>query len=436
LNATSTSLAGTTTVHSASGARIFPAAIIRNLASADVQPRHDVTKLNTTHVEQGWSSAGHFSRFSQARDERVSNGTRDLAVRGVGQVVPVVEEAEVDAVRRRRLIRFVTWARAKTAEVGTIMQADVKLYFDSFIYHLIQRRDEAAQVRSWRRSHGHEIGISINANIGEALRNPDHADRDARLHTILRVGSPIHPPYDYRHYREIANEVWRLRPEWFREAPDRRRIDEYLRQRKREWLKLKDPSRLPDLTKELLRINALVGREMGRQKRHRRRPDFGVDWRPRHTSAEVQRCMDERTQADEHWRYVGAEETRPALDEERRANRHLSWLVDFRWPQPVDEWQRLWMCDVDATRVPLCRVVGLTEFFQRRRQVTPGNSVDRLHAPHLWGFDWLLTTDRPFFQVLQDVRAEMPDVALARVALIDSDAPSALAAIEAALATM
>jgi hypothetical protein len=73
------------------------------------------------------------------------------------------------------------------------------------------------------------------------------------------------------------------------------------------------------------------------------------------------------------------------------------------------------------------------EFFQRRRKVTPGNSVDRLHAPHLYGFDWLLTTDRRFFQVLEDVRAEMPDVALARAALIDSEARSALAAIKAAL---
>ena len=318
-------------------------------------------------------------------------------------------------------------------EIGTIMQAKVKLYFDSFIYDLVQRRNQCAQVRKWRKSHGHEIGISINANVGEALRISDHAARDTRLHTILSLGSHIHPPYDYRHYREIADEVWRLRPEWFRQALDRRRTDEYLRQRKREWKKLQDPSHLPDLTKELLRINALVGREMGRQKQHRQRPGLGVDWRPRHTNAEVQRCMDQRTQADEHWRYVTAEETRPALDQERRANRHLSWLVDFRWPQPADDWHRLWMCDADASRVPLCRVVGLTEFFQRRRKVTPGNSVDRLHAPHLYGFDWFLTTDRRFSQVLEDVRAEMPDVALARVGLIDSEAPSALAAIEAAL---
>jgi hypothetical protein len=307
------------------------------------------------------------------------------------------------------------------------------LYFDSFIYDLIQRRDEASKVRRWRNAHGHVIGISFNANIGEALRNPDHIDRDARVQTILRVGSPVHPPYDYRHYREIADEVWRLRPEWFRQALDRRRTDEYLRQQKRQWLRLKDPSGLPDLTKELLRINTLVGRELDRQKQHRQRPGFGVDWRPRHTSAEIQRCMDQLTQADEHWRYVAAEETRPALDNEIRANRHLSWLADFRWPRPVEEWHRLWMCDVVAAHVPLCRVVGLTEFFQRRRRVTPGNSVDRLHAPHLWGFDWFLTTDRRFSQVLEDVRAEMPDVALARVALIDSEAPSALAAIEGAI---
>lgn len=79
------------------------------------------------------------------------------------------------------------------AEVGTIMQADVKLYFDSFIYDLIQRRNESAQVRKWRKSHGYEIGISINANVGEALRIRDHAARDTRLQTILRVGSPISP---------------------------------------------------------------------------------------------------------------------------------------------------------------------------------------------------------------------------------------------------
>ena len=84
--------------------------------------------------------------------------------------------------------------------------------------------------------------------------------------------------------------------------------------------------------------------------------------------------------------------------------------------------------------MPHCRIVGVTEFYQRRRKVTPGNSIDRLgHAPHLYGFDFLLTTDRSFFEVLQDVRAEISDVTLARVALIDSEAESALAAIQSAV---
>ena len=83
----------------------------------------------------------------------------------------------------------------------------------------------------------------------------------------------------------------------------------------------------------------------------------------------------------------------------------------------------------------MCRIVGLTEFYQRQRQVTHGNSIDRLgHAPHMLGFDWFLTTDRRFFQSLQDIQAEMAGVSLARLALLDSEAPSALAAIENAIA--
>lgn len=310
----------------------------------------------------------------------------------------------------------------------------MKLYFDSFIYHLIQKRNEAGQIRKWRKASGHEIGVSVNANIVEALRIPDRAERDARLHTIMRVGSLIHPPYDYWHYREIADELWRLRPDWFRQPPDKRRVVEYLRRRKGEWLKLKDPSLLPDLAEEHLRIHALVGRDIGRQKEHRQRPNKGVDWLPEHTNEEIQRCIDQRTQPDVHWRYASAEESRAAIDGELRANRHLSWLVDLKWPQPLVEWHRLWMCDVDAARMPLCRIVGLTEFYQRQRKVTPGNSIDRLgHAPHLYEFDWLLTTDRRFFEVLRDVRAEMSDLTLASVALVDSEAASAPAAIQNAL---
>src|SRR5438477_10832107 len=100
----------------------------------------------------------------------------------------------------------------------------MQLYFDSFVFDLIKRCDEAAEVRWWRKANGHKIGVSVDATIAEVLRIDDRAERDARLRTILQVGTQIHPPYDYRHYREIADELWRLRPAWFRHPPDRRRI--------------------------------------------------------------------------------------------------------------------------------------------------------------------------------------------------------------------
>ena len=311
---------------------------------------------------------------------------------------------------------------------------DVKLYFDSYFYDLIGKRNEAAPIRKWLRANGHQVMASTEANVVEAMRITDLTERDQRLLTIKRVGISIHPAYDYRRYREIADELWRLRPDWFRHSLDRQRIVEYLRRRKRDWLVVSNPTRVTDLQEKNLHIDALIGRDIGRQKQHRRRPQLGVGWSPRHSNAQVQECMDRRTQPDVHLRYASSEESRATIDGEIRPNGHLAWLIGLMWPQSRDDWDRFWMCDLDVARTPLCRIVGLTEYYQRQRKVTPGNSIDRLgHAPHLYEFDYFLTTDRRFFQVLQDVRAEMSDVTLAQVALIDSEAPSALAAIESAI---
>ncbi|HKW72891.1 MAG TPA: hypothetical protein VJQ08_08700 [Candidatus Dormibacteraeota bacterium] len=67
--------------------------------------------------------------------------------------------------------------------------------------------------------------------------------------------------------------------------------------------------------------------------------------------------------------------------------------------------------------------------------MTAGNAYDRLgHAPHLLGFDIFVTTERRFSEILADVKAQMSDVALSRVVLVDSEATSALAAIKNAVA--
>ncbi len=307
----------------------------------------------------------------------------------------------------------------------------MRLYFDSYLYHLITRRNEAGPVRRWLRSNGHEVLASLDANVTEALRAPV-AERAARLHTIVRLASIVHAPYDYRHYREIADELLRLRPGWFQHPLDRRAV-EYLRHRKREWQVIKEPALLPtDLQEEEARVHTIVGRDIGRQRLHRR--DHRADWSPRHQDPHVQRCMDARTVPDCHWRYVGSQEARVTIDGELRPGRHLAWLDGLKWPLPEVAWDTFWMCDAAAARMPICRIVGLTEYFQRRRKVTPGNTIDRLgHAPHLYGFDRLLTTDRRFYEVLKDVSAEMPGVTLALPLLIDSEVVSAVTAIQDAL---
>lgn len=55
------------------------------------------------------------------------------------------------------------------------------------------------------------------------------------------------------------------------------------------------------------------------------------------------------------------------------------------------------------------------------------------HAPHLSGFDYFVTTDGPFAEILEEIRAEMLGTPLAPIVLIESEAPSALAVIHAAI---
>jgi hypothetical protein len=308
----------------------------------------------------------------------------------------------------------------------------MRLYLDSYLYDLITKRDEARQVRGWLTANGHEIWASLDANVQEALRAP-WTERPARLRTIVRIASPIYPPYDYRHYREIADELLRLRPGWFQHPPDRRLAKEYLRRRKREWQLIKDPGqRAEGLEQQEPRIRGVIGRDIARQRLHRR--EHGADRPLQHRDPRVQRCIDARTPPDAHWRYVVSQEGAVTISGEIGSGGHLAWLRGLRWPPPQAEWDAFWMCDADPAHLPLCRIVGLAELFQRRRKVTPGNTIDRLgHAIHLHGFDRLITTDRRFCEVLQEVRAEMSDVTLAQPLLIDSEAASAVTAIQDAI---
>jgi hypothetical protein len=309
----------------------------------------------------------------------------------------------------------------------------VNLYFDSNIYDLIVKRNEVQDVRRWLRATGHQVYASLEGDVTEALRAPESM-RVPLVTAITRIAKPVHPPYDYRHFREIAAEIARQRPRWLRRPIDRKAIDVYLRRRRAEWNVIKeDPAYAPsNLGQQGVRVAAAIGVDTGRQ-RTSRRLGRSPEW-IRHSASDVQQCIDSLSQKERHWRYVASEEVPASLNAEIRKQGHLEWLRVLSWPQPTVEWHRFWMCDVEADRVPISRIIGLVELFQRQRKVTSGNSIDRIcHAPHLVGFDRLITGDADFLKILQQVTAEFAPGVLAVPVAVGMANTSAVAAIQHAV---
>jgi len=232
------------------------------------------------------------------------------------------------------------------------------------------------------------------------------------------------------HFHTVTD---RQRPHWFRRPVERKTVEIYLRRRKADWRVIKaNPAFTPTtISQQGLRIFAAIGRDTGRQRTSRR---LGRGMPLQHSDARVQQCIDSRTRVDQHWRYVASQEVPESLNAEIRRHGHLEWLSGFIWPQPTNEWDRFWMCDVEADRVPISRIIGLVELFQRERKVGSGNSIDRMcHAPHMLGFDRLLTGDLKFLDILQQVVNEFPAGVLAIPVVVDMKSSSALAAIRQAI---
>lgn len=296
----------------------------------------------------------------------------------------------------------------------------MKLYFDSNIYDAIVKADEVNAVRGWVRASGHRVEASLEANLIEAVRAPAPL-RALLVAATTSIGLMAYPPRDFLHYREVATELVRLRPQWFASPLDSRRRELYLRERRRTWTRWrKEPTTVPgNMAEQELRIQRLVAVDIGRQ----RKKGHTIEPGTQHTDAAVQVCIDALTPPERHWRYASSNEVHVSIEEELDRGGRLEWLTGFVMPKSRVAWDSFWMCDADAATMPLSRIIGLVEFFQRQRKVTAGNPMDRFgHAPYLVGFDRLLTRDATFFKLLGDVVAEFPAGTLATPILVDTPA--------------
>jgi hypothetical protein len=125
----------------------------------------------------------------------------------------------------------------------------------------------------------------------------------------------------------------------------------------------------------------------------------------------VQTADDMAVMLDATWRVESMMVWHGALFERNPVMRDY-W--DFLWPYllPIeitdDDWQRFWLLECSADRLPRARTMALAGYFQQRHPVSAGNALDTLHAVGLLYCDVFLTGDRAFHDALQDLRPWLP----------------------------
>jgi hypothetical protein len=114
---------------------------------------------------------------------------------------------------------------------------------------------------------------------------------------------------------------------------------------------------------------------------------------------------------------------------------YADWLGPYiRSPVQFEEsdWYAFWILDIDAARMPADRLTSLATLYQLQRPITAGNTADALHSVHLLDVDVLMTADRDFHWVLEQlVQRHFPNSARPR--LIDRAATDAACEVGAAM---
>lgn len=280
------------------------------------------------------------------------------------------------------------------------------LYFDSSVYDFIYKAGEARGVRRWLQQAHHRVRASDEANIGEALRTPDSAIRTSLIRTITTVAPSPTYPSDLVNAEEFLREVRRHRAAWIRTYPSLASKDQYLRWRRRvSWDVLKaDPSLLParaavsfHVLKQVIQSN-IAAQKASRQAEHKGlRRVYTVHV---HELAQVFASYSE---LEQHSRFQAESDWRLQLTDPKGPSAENDWLMPHLDGEAMSlgsDWSTFWFKEVDLAAVPTAHVAALVELFQRERPITPGNTLDRIHAQYLTGFDRVVTADADFYDAL------------------------------------
>jgi hypothetical protein len=291
----------------------------------------------------------------------------------------------------------------------------LRLYFDTSAYDFINSTGETGVVKRWLMDNGHSLRASDEANIGELLRIPDQNERAAQIRLITALAELCERPTDLIMSEEMLREIRRCRPGWITTEPSLDYTASFLAWRRREaWDALrKDPSALPpEAQAALAEIGKVIGANKVAQAMRRSSHLQQARLLVRTSLQDLQPIIDGYAEVERYVRAQLFHDWSLLLTEPVTVSAETTWLAPlldlvamFRVPR--EDWQRFCIVEVDLAQIPMNRISVLTEYCQHGKQVTFGNTVDRIHACHLVDFDRVVTADKDFYEVMKEVLSLM-----------------------------
>jgi hypothetical protein len=300
---------------------------------------------------------------------------------------------------------------------------------------MIGEREEAAAIRRYLNRSGHTV-LASAFNLLELRSIPTASTLSRDLGVLRSVTTTFEEyPLPYRHAREVFNELRRVHPEWLRVTAPQGKIRSFLKYHREEWFEFKEGGS-PKGSIAAYRAAAEPGNAINRQVQKLMRAQQSASEGRLYLVTELDGKKLPETEIDLNdpeinWRVDCLSTWSSAIVGKHQSGRdYADYLgpylkpVAFVDPTAATEF---WMRRVHGVSVPLNRTAGLAHYFQTHHKISHGNSLDTLHACYMHDVDVLLTADKAFFAVLEEVAKfiEKP----ARVVLIDRSSPSVLAQI-------
>jgi hypothetical protein len=273
----------------------------------------------------------------------------------------------------------------------------VDLYFDTNVFQHLDRRGEVGATADLVAARRARILLS-SAHQTEILRIDDPAQRASRVGAVFAFNVRFLPPEAIRLTREFLDEVKRLHPDWVRSRATGLIGSRFTNESRRIWRDLRDrPEDRPQRMDEFEAMQAQVIRtHRDRQRKTRERLEA-------HKGGIADRLP--LSEIDPYWRlraWRGWTEdvfTKPGVTDYSIL---LDGRIDVTRITPAT-WAHHWEHEVDPARMPRHYAIGAADFAQRRHSLSPGNSLDALHAANLLDAERFVTADGDFADVLPDL---------------------------------